>query len=832
MGLIPNLNERLPAKPTSYSFDPLLIQCKPTENLSSADFFIISDFPTPIEVLENQPFIGPAGAQFNRLLSAVNLPRYKCYITHACKALIPNGIHDKLWTENGYRHPSWATLQERLLAELLAFNGKIVIVMGSTALQLLLDSPKINKISKYRGSVYKTDNFNHLSMLNKIVCLTLHPSSVLPQVNPINFYVILKDLKKFLLLNDDPSLLLPEPTLYIRPTLNDVLSWYEQCKAHKVVAFDIEATPKFITCFSLAFNESSSMSIPLMDNSGNYWTVEEEVQVWKGLAELLINPDIGLVCQNGMFDLMFILRTMGIISDNFYFDTMIAQHIVYTDLPKGLDFLTSAYTYYPYYKDEGKQSHLKIIKDWPQYWMYNAKDTAYLLAIMKGLQTELEAFNPGATDAMEYSMALHKPLMEMEWNGILTDQTAIKERKLILYKVIDKLQKALNRISGRELNTGSSKQMIDYFYNHLNLAPYMSKDKKATCDMVALSRIAKKKKPAIAPVVAKIAIKLRKLKKLTSTYFELRVDKDDHLRCGHKITGTNTGRIATAATFFGTGSNLQNQPPSFKRFLISDPDWLLCEVDLAKAEAHVVAFLCEDANMIHAFESGVDVHSFNASKIFNTPIESVTKFQRQLGKKVVHASNYGMGPGTFSNQLAAQDIFMSMSECNLLLDAYQVRFPGLNQWHKSIAEEIYNSRILYNLFNRPKRFFGLLNDNLLRSAYSYKPQSTVAELLNRGTIKIANDPRLGPDGFNIKLNTTVHDSDVFSIHRSQWKNLLEILMIVKSHLTHEFHHKGRKFTIGMDAKIGFQWAGATAGITDFTQESVDKAFKKINANLN
>ena len=50
---------------------------------------------------------------------------------------------------------------------------------------------------------------------------------------------------------------------------------------------------------------------------------------------------------------------------------------------------------------------------------------------------------------------------------------------------------------------------------------------------------------------------------------------------------------------------------------------ILCEADLAKAEAHVVAYLCQDANMIEAFESGVDIHSFNASKIFDVPIDDV-----------------------------------------------------------------------------------------------------------------------------------------------------------------------------------------------------------------
>jgi len=526
---------------------------------------------------------------------------------------------------------------------------------------------------------------------------------------------------------------------------------------------------------------------------------------------------------------------MNIVSENFYFDTMLAQHIVYTDLPKGLDYLTSSYTYFPYYKDEGKQSHLAAIKDWPSYWQYNAKDAAYLLPIMDALIEELEEF--GAMDAMNYSMDLHKPLMEMEFNGILTDHKGVAVMRIKLQRRIEALQKGLNKLSGQDLNINSSKQMIAYFYGILQIKPYINRmTKSPTCNVVALSRIAKRGKKGSAE--AKIIMKIRTYHKLLSTYFNVNVDDDHKLRCSHNIPGTGSGRISTNKTFFGTGANLQNQPYVYKKYLIPDPGKILCEVDLAKAEAHVVAFLTQDANMIEAFESGVDVHSFNASKIFGVPIEEVIeeahskkvdqrRTMRYMGKKVVHASNYNMGPGTFSDQLAVENIFKSQGECKTLLTNYSDRFPGLHRWHRSIEEEVQRTRILYNLFGRPKRFLGMMNAALYRNAYSYKPQSTVAELLNRGSIKMANDPRLGRDGYDIDLLTTVHDSDLFQFAISQAQNLLQILLIIKDHMTHTFTYKGRSFTIGLDAKIGYQWAGKTAEISEFTQEAVDEALFKI-----
>lgn len=824
MPLIPDLNRKLPPKPTVKTFDPLAVQCPATDNAASALYAFVGEAPSSIEIMEETPFAGPAGKQLNRILAATNIARYDCFITNVCKAMLPNNNSDKLWTAKGWRCAAWQELRDRLIEELSTFPGRLIVPFGATAMVMLLDSPKMTAIGKHRGSPYPTNEFPDLRdrLPNKIILPTYHPAFTLPHKNPVAIWDIIADLNKAKVITDTPDVVRPPASLHIEPTFIAAKEWLHRALRASEIAFDIECTPKFITCFSIALSEGESMSIPLMNNSGNYWSLEEELEIWRLLAEVLAAPSVGVICQNGMFDIMFVLRTMDIVTDNFSFDTMLAQHIAYADQPKGLDYLTSRYTYYPYYKDEGKQSHLKVIKDWRAYWHYNAKDSAYLFPIKERLQEELSSLD-GAPEAMAYSMSLHRPLMEMEFNGFRVDTEALTKRKHTLNAVVAKLQAALDKLVGRHLNINSNPQMTQFFYVEQNLTPYKNKAGNPSCDAVALHRIAKKKKPKKAIVAAKITIKLRKIKKLISTYFNIDFDADRRLRCSHSITGTKYGRISTEQTFFGTGANLQNQPPAFKKFLFPDTDHLLVEVDLAKAEAHVVAYLAQDANMIEAFESGVDVHSFNASKIFNIPLDQVSKAQRSMGKRVVHASNYGMGPGTFSNDLAKDDVFIPMGECRDLLEAYKRRFPGLKLWHKAIEQEIYNSKILFNLFGRPKRFLGMVNDNLLRSAYSFKPQSTVAELLNRGTIRIANDPELS----HIDLITTVHDSDVFQIPYNKLHLLSDTLLRIRTHMTHEFHHKGKSFVIGLDAKLGTTWAGNTVEITDFSQESVDAALRKL-----
>ncbi len=822
------------------SFDVLAVECPPTNNIKTALIAMVGDAPNDIEVLKAEPFMGPVGAQFNRICAAVRLARYQIYLTSACKAKLPKNNRNKLWTEKGWRHPKWGELQNNLINELAEFPGKLIMLLGDTAMRLLIDEPRFNSIQKFRGSFYHAEDFPHLKdkLAGKIIGFSFHPSFTTFTGKPVHFYTMIADFTKALKLIEEPELLTDNTEIIVQPGFEKVMQFYALVQEKEFVGFDIEATPKFITCFSFAVYDDSkikSMSIPLMNNQGAYWSPEEEVKIWFGCAKILNDKNIKKIMQNGMFDVMFILRTMFIKTENFFFDTMLAQHICYTDLPKGLDYLTSCYTYYPYYKDDGKQSHLKVIKDWPQYWKYNAKDSAYLLPISEALIKELDEFD--ASDDMEYTMNLHKPLMEMEFNGLLTDTDEIKKTKIEYEEKIESLQKQLNEIAGQELNVNSSKQMIAYFYGICMVKPYINrKTGNATCGSVALHRIAKK--GAKGSTEAKLIIKIRKYGKLVSTYFNIAVDEDKRLRCNHKISGTVSGRIATEKTYFGTGSNMQNQPYVFKYFLVSDPDWILCECDLAKAEAHVVAYLAQDTNMIESFLSGIDVHSFNASKIFHKSIEEVIEeaktkkvdqksTMRYMGKKVVHASNYSMGPQTFSDQLAVEEIFMSQSECKKLLTNYTDRFPVLKRWHRSIEEEVSATRTLFNLFGRPKKFLGDMNPALFRNAYSYKPQSTVAELLNRGMIKMVNDQRLGKDGFDIRMLTTVHDSVVFQFHKSQIPNLLNMLLIIKDHMTHTFTYKGKSFTIGLDAKIGTQWAGNTAEIAQFNQPEIDNAIQKI-----
>jgi uracil-DNA glycosylase family 4 len=1117
MPTIPDLTSTESSGSQKGDFDPLRVDVPGKGMPESARFAFVAEAPGTTEMKKGDPLVGQAGQLFDRILNAVGIPRFQTYLTNFCKTQLPNNDEKKLLNQKGWKHPSFGELQSRIIQELSQLRTDLIVLMGDTAMRAVLDDPKFSKITKFRGSVYRAEDFPHLAepLAGKKILITNHPASALPHADPKNFYIIMTDLEKLLQLEDDPSVLDATYTTHINPAFPEILDFLNEVSKVTETSFDIEANPRQTTCFAFTLNPSEAMCVPLVNNSGNIWTPEQELQIWKSVAQILEGSP-GLIMQNGMFDMMFKLRTLDLKTSNFIFDTMLAQHLCWADLPKGLDFITSVYTYHPYYKDEGKQEHLKAIKDWNNYWLYNARDAVITHQVKEPLERELTRF--GAWDTYNFLMRLHKPLAEMEYVGIRTNQSeyyGIPAARRRLDKQIGVLYNALERFAGKKININSPNQMKEYFYVDLGLKPYTNrKTGNLSVDDEALKRISRQGRRGSSE--AKIVRKIRTLNRLLSNYFNVSVDPDHRLRCQYKIAGTETGRLASAGTFFGTGTNLQNVPPAFKKYLIPDQGNLLIEIDLAQAEAVVVAYVSQDANMIAGFESDVDVHTYNASQIFDKPMEEVSKLERSMGKRVVHACvdsktevlttrgwikvsevdpnepiaqwsslskeiqfirpkswnsyiyeggmfnfsgrgydqtvtpNHKMpfetnknlktttaedlferrafdlpvsgkhrgeetlpesaiilitaiqADGSYSGnkvrfhlkkpakierlentlqdlsleyrksdckdgsvdiateipyyipryldgknfkwtllnldydsklQLVNESVFWDGStqgarreycssnkeNCDIistlahltnhqglvrkvqrawivslnrrkyaagkslgkikqlyegtvycpttdkgfflvrrngaisitgnsnyamgyktfalnteipekrakeLLEAYHARFPGLRQWHREVQDQIYRTRTLYNLFGRPKRFLGMIDQSLLRSAYAFIPQSTVAEQLNRGITSISEDPQSFE--WRVSLNLTVHDSVLLQIPNIYTPSQLsEFFHWIQSHMEIPLWAKGTQFTIRCDAKLSLSNWKEMVEIKSFDPETIEAAYEKL-----
>lgn len=466
---------------------------------------------------------------------------------------------------------------------------------------------------------------------------------------------------------------------------------------------------------------------------------------------------------------------------------------------------------------------------------YNAKDAWGTLAIAEKVMPE--TYQEGYGDTYEHTVSLYEPLTYMMMRGVKVDQDELARMKVKVDGLIGQYQVRLDTLCGHHLNANSNDKCKAYFYQEKGVPPYtkyIKKTKKTvvTCDDKALQRLSRPTSTRKGFEEARLIQRIRQLRKLKGTYLDIVFDKDNRMRCSYNPRGTRFGRLSSSKTIFETGMNMQNLPPAFQQFLVADDDRIIISMDKKQAEWVVVAYITGDAAMINAVETGVDVHAYTASEMFKIPFDIVkmehkilgtesdvdtiahqrakmeflhpymkhwlprSMSMRQCGKKSNHGLNYKESPPMFSliNEI-------SIAEAEVIVEFYHKIYPGINTWYGSVRAKLAADRILTNLFGRKYKFVGKWDDDLFKSAYSYIPQSTVGELVNRAMRKIYDDNDESTQDLEILMQ--VHDSIDLQDQYADLDKLVRSIRRIEKYMTIPLEANGREFTIGTDLKVGF-----------------------------
>ncbi len=321
---------------------------------------------------------------------------------------------------------------------------------------------------------------------------------------------------------------------------------------------------------------------------------------------------------------------------------------------------------------------------------------------------------------------------------------------------------------------------------------------------------------------------------------DIEFDQDGRMRCSYNPRGSKFGRLSSSKTIFGTGTNQQNLPQEFKKFLVADEGCVLWELDKRQAEWVIVAYLCGDANMIKVIEEGRDTHVHTASLMFSASPELIelddtlvgynsdpdlileirskeeklerylrtfprSMAARQCGKKSNHGLNYDEGYGRFSmiNEI-------EQPESKRIVEMYHLIYPGIRIWYEHIKRQLQKDRSLTNCFGRKVRFMDAWGPELFKSAYSMLPQSTNVDALNQGMVKIYNNDSIcGESGANIDLLAQVHDSILLQVPIKILRSpeFAKIKELCYDYLSPELNYNNRKFRVQTDMQIGKNWSG-------------------------
>lgn len=302
------------------------------------------------------------------------------------------------------------------------------------------------------------------------------------------------------------------------------------------------------------------------------------------------------------------------------------------------------------------------------------------------------------------------------------------------------------------------------------------------------------------------------------------------------VAGTKSFRLASRKLLGFYGINAQNPSQSLMRCIIPPPGYIFMQPDQAGAEALIVAYEAPKGKFRRLFELNLKVHSYLALQIFVEKFrgnhstdrykfvdpDKLTTYEEckslfttiknsgkpyDIGKMVIHAKNYDMGPRTFQTNVLDRSegkLVLTFKESKEFLATHEAVFPEIQVLLSELRDTLLKTRTLRNLFGYPRQFNGMWTDAFLREAYSFIPQSTVGTITNLAYtegyvyIKLHRLPWLLLNNKHDSLLVAVPDTEEHKQHsKAFFKKAIEKELIST---------KGEHYQMKSGISWGYNWA--------------------------
>jgi DNA polymerase-1 len=541
------------------------------------------------------------------------------------------------------------------------------------------------------------------------------------------------------------------------------------------VCFDTETTGldalhAELVGISFSYEKGKGFYVPFPEN-------KEEAQVLVNkFTPFFENKNIEKIGQNLKYDLK-ILSNYGISVKGKLFDTMIAHYLINPDMRHNMDILSETYLKYAPKSIEdligkkGKNQRsmrdvaLEEIKE------YAVEDADVTLQLKEIFTLELEKTETKKLFE-EIEIPLVKVLADMEKEGIRVDVDFLKSLSHDLGNDIKKLETTIYEIAGEKFNLASPKQLGDILFDKLKIGGAKQKKTKtgqyATGEEI-LNYLVNEHE------IVKAILDWRQLVKLQNTYVDALPNQVDAIT--HRIHTDYMQTVAATGRLSSNNPNLQNIPIRTERgrqirkaFVARDENYTLVSADYSQIELRIIAALSGEENMIHSFLNNEDIHKSTASKVFNVPLEEVTREQRSHAKTVNFGIIYGVSAFGLSNQTS-----LSRSESAALIEAYYQTYPRLKAY---INEQIQFARehgYTQTILGRRRYLKDINSQNAIvrggaeRNAVNAPIQGSAADIIKIAMINIHK--KLTDENWKSKMLLQVHDELVFDVHNSELEKI-------------------------------------------------------------
>ncbi|MEZ4857605.1 MAG: DNA polymerase I [Flavobacteriaceae bacterium] len=568
------------------------------------------------------------------------------------------------------------------------------------------------------------------------------------------------------------------PHLYqtVQPGLGTKL-FIQNLLNQKSVCFDTETTglnPLTAQLVGIAFSWETG--------SGFYLPFPEEKEKTQELIEQLRpffeNESIQKIGQNLKYDIK-VLKKYGVSVKGPLFDTMLAHYLINPDMRHNMDVLAETYLNYTPISIEtliGKGKNQKSMREVPleQQTEYAVEDADITLQLKQHFETELgEANTQKLFDEIE--VPLLRVLADMELEGVNLDENFLKTLSVQLDSDIKKLEAEIYQAAGETFNIASPKQLGDILFEKLKLIDKPKKTKTgqySTAEEV-LSYLAKDHK------IIRDILDFRGLSKLKSTYVDALPNQVEPLtgrvHTDYMQTVAATGRLAS------NNPNLQNIPIRTERgrevrkaFVPRDKEHVLLSADYSQIELRIIAAISEENTMIQAFKNGEDIHASTASKVFNVPLNEVTREQRSNAKTVNFGIIYGVSAFGLSNQTD-----LNRTEAKDLIEAYYKTYPKLRNYMSKQVDFARENGYVQTILGRRRYLKDINSGNAVvrgaaeRNAVNAPIQGSAADIIKIAMINIHQ--KLEEGNFKSKMLLQVHDELVFDAYKPELEKLKTLI---------------------------------------------------------
>ncbi|MBQ2984120.1 MAG: DNA polymerase I [Candidatus Gastranaerophilales bacterium] len=375
----------------------------------------------------------------------------------------------------------------------------------------------------------------------------------------------------------------------------------------------------------------------------------------------------------------------------------------------------------------------------------------------------------------EVELPLTFVLKDMEKTGVNIDCNVLKEIGDEINLKVSELENLIYDEAGCIFNINSPKQVAEILFDKMQIKP---KKKGKSGNYSTNAKILDEL--ALEYEIAKNILEHRQLMKLKTTYVDVLpklLKEDNKIHTHFNQTVTATGRLSSS------DPNLQNIPirTDFSNrirgaFVAQNDDYVILSADYSQVELRLLAHYSKDEVLIDAFCQDIDVHKITASKIFNVPMEMVTKEQRRKAKTV----NFGIVYGQTRYGLS-QTLNITPFEAQDLINKYFATYPKISQYINSTLQTVQENGYVETLFGR-RRYLGAelnsrnanIREFATRAAINAPLQGTSADIIKMAMIDLHKKLK----NYQSKMILQIHDELVLQVKKDELEDIKKL--VVKS----------------------------------------------------